>query len=806
MSRNLPPLRKRNVAPQAKPEGGIQSLNDRRYPSEKNISLASLCPLRRFLARFRFTRPVSRHRLIFYVLVSCVCVLHPLQMTFLGRNQIQGGWLGDMVDKRMHRSFVRQARTNRLTRLQQHRIVLSDSEMILNTDYTSFTSEVLMRRARRREALEAIQYTDDSRQAQCKDSERRPTGGWSIPNHILQPDYGLSYRSPREVEGLISVPFGEFDMRQHIREKFPSLLSLYDVSSPKARVLLWTVCAVYTFGGYVFGGTVADAGSLVSDSLSLVDDTRCADLVMAVVEATSTGGSTPSELLVLGASPGHPHLQCVIHHLQEIVSEYLEVSTVLSIFLSAGESENATTNGRWGVFRPEKSTCSFKLIDQVDSISDQRSSDPTSFVKVVETKEVLRGGAGPSSLSPRVEVKVSDRYRTPAQLTPKLSIREKLNTAGCQSGWMCNRCLNSAWYGTYESCSSVCRECFASTICKPSEKHEVVIDVDVRETRPLVQDERLIPKIIHQTWSEELTPDRYPQLVRIQNSWKAAGWEYRFYTDSDARGYIQEHFPDRFLDAFDTLVPGVFKADLFRYLVLLREGGIYADADVLLNANLEDFLTPSMSFFAPRDLVGADHEAEFCLWNGLIGAAPGHPFLVKVVEQVMNRVRGRFDAYDMEQELCHWDGNKAEVWKLRQWATLFLSGPCALGMAVNKSIGNRTVLEKFNLGWAPPSVHHHGRYSDNALFLSSDKKDLSAFRFSDLDRNTIIASTDYIDLTKTPLEGTDHGRLRHGVYSKKVHFSQTEFLDEIFGSKGVYADDNVANNEILKLVISYTKP
>ena len=31
------------------------------------------------------------------------------------------------------------------------------------------------------------------------------------------------------------------------------------------------------------------------------------------------------------------------------------------------------------------------------------------------------------------------------------------------------------------------------------------------------------------------------------------------------------------LNAYDSLIPGAYKADLFRYLVLYREGGVYLD-------------------------------------------------------------------------------------------------------------------------------------------------------------------------------------------------------------------------------------
>ena len=68
---------------------------------------------------------------------------------------------------------------------------------------------------------------------------------------------------------------------------------------------------------------------------------------------------------------------------------------------------------------------------------------------------------------------------------------------------------------------------------------------------------------------------------------------------------------------------------------------------------------------------------------------------------------------------------------------------------------------------------------------------MNAFRFTDVDRNLIVASTDMIDLTTTPLEKMTQDNLR-----KPAHYSETEAMDDVFGAKGVYVDNLVMNEEI----------
>lgn len=75
---------------------------------------------------------------------------------------------------------------------------------------------------------------------------------------------------------------------------------------------------------------------------------------------------------------------------------------------------------------------------------------------------------------------------------------------------------------------------------------------------------------------------------------------------------------------------------------------------------------------------------------------------------------------------------------------------------------------------------------------------MNAFRFTDADRNMIVASTDMIDLTTTPLESKQEN-LR-----KPTHYSETEALDDVFGTKGVYVDKLVTNEEIhLEVIREY---
>lgn len=110
-----------------------------------------------------------------------------------------------------------------------------------------------------------------------------------------------------------------------------------------------------------------------------------------------------------------------------------------------------------------------------------------------------------------------------------------------------------------------------------------------------------IPKIIHQTYRSAELPADIQVIVNdlIANN---PDWEYRFYTDDDILTYITTHFDERTLEAYRRINPvyGAAKADLFRYLVLYREGGVYLDIKSTCIHPLSTVIKPEDKFIVTQ--------------------------------------------------------------------------------------------------------------------------------------------------------------------------------------------------------------
>ena len=88
----------------------------------------------------------------------------------------------------------------------------------------------------------------------------------------------------------------------------------------------------------------------------------------------------------------------------------------------------------------------------------------------------------------------------------------------------------------------------------------------------------MIPKILYKTgpWEESELPKEISQLFKktlVDNP----EYEIKYFSDTQCREFIKNNFKEDVLTTFDTLKPGAYKADLFRYCILYKNGGVYGD-------------------------------------------------------------------------------------------------------------------------------------------------------------------------------------------------------------------------------------
>jgi hypothetical protein len=153
---------------------------------------------------------------------------------------------------------------------------------------------------------------------------------------------------------------------------------------------------------------------------------------------------------------------------------------------------------------------------------------------------------------------------------------------------------------------------------------------------------RKIPKRIIQTGREVDQPLRIRAMVmnlKLLNP----DFEYLFFDESAVQSFVNQEFP-QYREVFDSFRYPIQRYDFFRYLAVYRLGGFYFDLDVLLAEPLTSLLEFSCVFpfegLTLSRLLRTQYNMDWEIGNYGFGAAVGHPFLAKVIE---NCIRGQKD-------------------------------------------------------------------------------------------------------------------------------------------------------------------
>ena len=159
-----------------------------------------------------------------------------------------------------------------------------------------------------------------------------------------------------------------------------------------------------------------------------------------------------------------------------------------------------------------------------------------------------------------------------------------------------------------------------------------------------------VPRLIHQVFPHSDLPPKLTENVRKLRDLNP-DWEYRFYNDRDIEDYLGKYFPE-FLKSYLAIDPhyGVVRADLFRYLLMYREGGVYLDIKSFFSRPLSESTGPADCYILSHwpNQPGQDHESwgkhsEISNPHGefqqcFIIATKGHPFLKAVLEAVLKNI------------------------------------------------------------------------------------------------------------------------------------------------------------------------
>lgn len=144
----------------------------------------------------------------------------------------------------------------------------------------------------------------------------------------------------------------------------------------------------------------------------------------------------------------------------------------------------------------------------------------------------------------------------------------------------------------------------------------------------------MIPKNIFQTHYTKNLPESVLNLIsnmKILNK----GYNHFLFDDEDIKDFIKDSFGGDVYKSLMMLSSGTAKADLWRYCVLYKHGGIYLDVDAEIYKSLEQLLMDNKSGVLSRER----NKNIFVQWCLMFNS--NHPILEKSIEICVENIISR---------------------------------------------------------------------------------------------------------------------------------------------------------------------
>ena len=142
-----------------------------------------------------------------------------------------------------------------------------------------------------------------------------------------------------------------------------------------------------------------------------------------------------------------------------------------------------------------------------------------------------------------------------------------------------------------------------------------------------------IPANIFQTWhSKQIPPLMMKSMLSIKRN--NSRFNYYLFDDNDCVNFIRNNFDEEVLNTYNNLIPGAYKADLWRYCILYKLGGIYMDIKY-----------KPINGFKLYNLLEKEHLVLDIDNNGIYNAVmvckPGNEILLRAIQKICENVKNK---------------------------------------------------------------------------------------------------------------------------------------------------------------------
>jgi mannosyltransferase OCH1-like enzyme len=144
----------------------------------------------------------------------------------------------------------------------------------------------------------------------------------------------------------------------------------------------------------------------------------------------------------------------------------------------------------------------------------------------------------------------------------------------------------------------------------------------------------MIPKRIYQTWKTKELPNGIRLVIKRMMELNPTYTHY-LYDDTEMDSFVNEHFNGPIADAYNQLNIGASRADMWRYLILYKYGGVYLDIDSAILKCLDTLIRKEDVAIITREQFNGLYNQWILIFK------KGHPLLKAIIEQCVENINKR---------------------------------------------------------------------------------------------------------------------------------------------------------------------
>jgi mannosyltransferase OCH1-like enzyme len=152
----------------------------------------------------------------------------------------------------------------------------------------------------------------------------------------------------------------------------------------------------------------------------------------------------------------------------------------------------------------------------------------------------------------------------------------------------------------------------------------------------------IIPLTVYQTWCTKNLPTKMRETIEFNKS-QNPKFNFVLYDDNDCRDFIEKNFDKDVLEAYDALIPGAYKADLWRYCILYVNGGMYLDIKLKCVYGFKFIALTEKEYF-PTDITTNEYpnDPNKGVYNAFMVSLPKNEKLLQAINKVVENVKNRY--------------------------------------------------------------------------------------------------------------------------------------------------------------------